>query len=231
MNDNGVKNLVQAIFSTEDGTGTEEPQSALSPEVVAALNDSTNEKSKEVMKFIKEVVKIASAAAAEKAIEVYKAKKAETVKERKDKRLRNVKLLLKKYVWLTDYGKRAIYDLKQLIDKEDIEVLELMGLQTRELKQVNCIRDNVRTTRIMIGHVEEMLAFYKQKCLNSTKPEESRRWRVLESRYLLQEVTDCLTLSHQEHVDERTIFKDIDKACEDLATLIFGIDLENLISA
>lgn len=229
MDDNGTRKLVQAIVGQDIGAEDKEAQSSLSPEVVAALNDSTNEKSKEVMKFIKEVVKIASAAAAEKAIEVFKAKRAETAKERKDKRLRNVKLLLKKYIWLTDYGKRAIYDLQQLIDKEDIEVLELMGLQTRELKQVKCIQDNVRTTKIILAHVEEMLGFYKQKCLNSTKPEEGRRWRVLESRYLLQEVTDCLTLSHQEHVDERTIFKDIDKACEDLATLFFGIDLESLV--
>lgn len=104
MDDNGTRKLVQAIVGQDIGAEDKEAQSSLSPEVVAALNDSTNEKSKEVMKFIKEVVKIASAAAAEKAIEVFKAKRAETAKERKDKRLRNVKLLLKKYIWLTDYG-------------------------------------------------------------------------------------------------------------------------------
>lgn len=77
---------------------------------------------------------------------------------------------------------------------------------------------------MILDHVDTMLGVYKKQCENSVDPEESRRYRVIEGMYLTEKPKTVAELAEEEHVTERTIFRDRDIAYKRLAILFFGID-------
>ncbi len=149
-------------------------------------------------------------------------------KNEKDFRLHNTRYLLKKYRWLKSFAGNAVSDLTQLLTEEDVLLLEHMGLETYELKQVGAIKDRVVYTNTVLGHIDTMLEMYKARCLSSEKDEIRRRWRVLEGMYLADEIASAETLSEREHISDRMIYRDINAAVNDLSGLFFGIDLSGL---
>lgn len=177
----------------------------------------------------KNVVNAISKVAAEKAITEYNRIREEGIKRRRDGRLRNAKLLIKKYKWLKEYGDNAIYKIGQLVNSDEYQILESFGLITSEMREVEGIRNSVTVTRIILKHVETMLNLYKYKCENSQREEDRRRWRVLYDMYLADKTKDVIAIAEEENINERTAYKDIDFACNELSTLFFGIDIENLL--
>lgn len=79
-------------------------------------------------------------------------------------------------------------------------------------------------TNLVIKHVDGLLKIYKQMCENSAKPEKARRWRVIESKYISDDETYTAEIAEREHIDQRTVFKDTNRAMRELTALMFGID-------
>ena len=77
---------------------------------------------------------------------------------------------------------------------------------------------------MLVKHIDTMLGIYQVYCEGSCKPEDARRWRVVQGRYIDEEEKSVLDLAEQECVADRTIRRDIEEACEHLAALFFGID-------
>lgn len=141
-----------------------------------------------------------------------------------DRRLRNTKLLLRNYRELLVHAESAIYEANSTQDEEVFDILEMMTGSRSADYYVESIKASAARTRIIIEHIKEMLTIYEILCHRSTKPEDKRRYRVLSALYIDENPATVAQIAQDENVDERTIYRDIDSACEKLSALIFGID-------
>ncbi|MBR6102607.1 MAG: hypothetical protein IKP95_09275 [Ruminococcus sp.] len=175
-----------------------------------------------------EIIRLAASTGAEAGVEKYKAELATHQKSVTDKKFRNTKALLKQYRALRDYAENAVFSTEQL---ESFQIAELIsGITDSDKFKVESIQNQVATTKTIMMHVETMLQVYKNKCLASEKDEVRRRWRVIERMYLCGESQpEIFSIAESENIDGRTVYKDIDKACDELSNLIFGLDLNNFV--
>lgn len=175
-----------------------------------------------------EMLEQAAKIAAATAISQYKAEQEAHRKSVTDKKFKNTKLLLRQYRALRDYAENAVFNASQL---EDFDIIKLIsGVTDSDKYKVESVQNQVAYTKTIMQHVETMLHIYKAKCLASGKDEVSRRWRVIETMYLEGDASpEVNAIAAKEMIDGRTVYKDIDKACDELSNLIFGLDLSNFI--
>lgn len=147
----------------------------------------------------------------------------------KDFRLKNTRLLIKKYRQLKDFVGNAVSDLTQLLDEEDLALLEAMGCENLKVQKVNSIKDRVVFTNTVIGHIETMLAVYQTKCETSPKDEVKRRWRVFNAMYLADETSTPEDIAEKEHISDRMVYRDIEAAVRDISNLFFGLELSDIL--
>lgn len=170
----------------------------------------------------KEAIYLAIEAAAKTAIEKWREEEEKQKDEQRDWRLRNTKLLLKNYRLFHEHLKNAIWDQEQLCAESPIEILELMNV--RHGLKVESIANSLVRTKIIMKHVDEMLMIYKIYCEKSGKPEEQRRYRVIKKLYLDEKALTAADIAEEEDIDLRTVYKDVNAACDKLSALLFGID-------
>lgn len=175
-----------------------------------------------------EMLEQAAKIAADTAIDKFKAEQEAHRKSVSDKKFKNTKLLLRQYRALRDYAENAVYGIEQL---ESFGIANLIsGVTESDRFKVQSVQNQVAYTKTIMQHVETMLHIYKLKCLASEKDEVKRRWRVIETMYITGDAPPEISLiAIKESIDSRTVYKDIDKACDELSNLIFGLDLTNFI--
>lgn len=93
-----------------------------------------------------------------------------------------------------------------------------------EALEVNAICSMRRKTGLMMSHVDKMLTAYEAMCRDSSNPDELRRWTALYMRFIDPEKPSINSIVEQLCVDRSTFFRDINKAKEDMAVLLFGIE-------
>lgn len=173
-----------------------------------------------------QIIKLAGEAGARAALETLEKERKKAQKNRHDRRLRNTKLLLRNYRMLSAHCTSAIYDARQVFEENAIDILDLMEdyLYDEEF-YVESIKRSAKRTYIIMAHINEMLKLFEIFCYNSGKPEDERRFRVIHYMYISQDKQlSPKEIAKEEGIDDRTVYKDIDAACEKLSALIFGID-------
>ena len=130
--------------------------------------------------------------------------KDDVIREEFDTRYKDVKLLMRNY-----------RKLKTYYDRVEPETLE-----------VNAICSMRRKTGLMMSHVDKMLIAYQALCQAQKKfnPDEARRWEVLYLRYMADERMNLDDIADKLHINKRTLYRDTDRAMEDMAVLLFGIE-------
>ena len=93
-----------------------------------------------------------------------------------------------------------------------------------EALEVGVICSMQRKTKLMMSHVDKMLTAYKALCSEAASPDEARRWDALYLRYIADEQLSADVIADRLHIDRRTFYRDISKATEDMAVLLFGIE-------
>ncbi len=93
-----------------------------------------------------------------------------------------------------------------------------------ETLEVSSICSMRRKTGLMMSHVDKMLIAYKALCRESTNADEARRWEALYLRYVSDTQMSVDAIAEKLHIDKRTLYRDINKAFEDMAVLLFGIE-------
>ncbi|MEA4834977.1 MAG: hypothetical protein VB133_07580 [Anaeromusa sp.] len=169
-----------------------------------------------------EVIKLAAEAGTNAAIKFIKKEYERRSHFRFDKRLRNTKLLLSHYVMLEEHSKRSISNVRQLeTNEEAFDVLDSIDDLDNET-YIQSIKRSATRTRIILAHIQEMVAIYEIYCERSGRTEDPRRCRVLKAKFF-QSMSNA-DIAATESVDERTIRRDLTEACQKLSALIFGID-------
>ena len=93
-----------------------------------------------------------------------------------------------------------------------------------EVQEVDAICVMRHKTKLLMSHVDKMLAVYRALCQESEVPEENRRWDVLYMRYVAEERKKLSDIAELLNVDKRTLYRDTNKALEDMSVLLFGIE-------
>lgn len=139
-------------------------------------------------------------------------------KERHDRRLRNIKLLLKNYRSF----KKHCEDIKLEID----EINERIGFVTIDSDEfkLESIKRSKEKTLIMVKYTEKMMDVYRVICEQSDDKDDMRRYETVNHLYISDDKKTVDEIASGHLVHKRTVYKDIDKACETLVVLMFGID-------
>jgi hypothetical protein len=157
------------------------------------------------------------------AVDYIKEEKKAQRKGRYDRRLRNTRLLLKNYRMFKLHVQGAVYTSK---GKESaIDILDGLDDYTfNDDLYIESIKRSKERTLIILDHVDEMLHYYRIICEESGKAEEMRRYRVIKATYIDEEKKSAHEIGAQEHIETRTVYKDINAAIKPISALMFGID-------
>lgn len=130
------------------------------------------------------------------------ARKDDLLDEEYDERYHDVSLLMKNYRKL-----KAHYSN---VSPEALEVSSICSMR--------------RKTGLMMSHVDKMLVAYEAMCKESENPDEVRRWNALYMRYIQSARMSIDDIADKLCIDKRTFYRDINRAIEDMAVLLFGIE-------
>ena len=138
----------------------------------------------------------------------------EAARVKKDYRLRNTKLLVRKYRMLKkhcevqDTQNEENYD-EDIFQAHDLTVDVLLKYRSR--------------TREMLKYFESMFYAYQKFCAEEG-PLEKRRANIINYMYITPNKLTIMDLAELHGVDDRTIRRDLDKAIEEMSIFLFGID-------
>lgn len=164
------------------------------------------------LKFITEI-------ASREALKAHKLEKQKYEQEKHDRRLRNIKLLLRNYRSF----KKHCEDVKVEIDELN-EQIGLVAVDSEEFK-LESIKRSKEKTLIMVKYTEKMMNVYEVLCLQDVDdPEAIRRFSIVRDLYISDAKETIIKVAEKYGVAERTVYRDVDKASEALAILMFGID-------
>ena len=167
------------------------------------------------------IIRIAAEVATSTALEVYAREKLKERRMRADRRLRDTKRLLRNYREIKIHAGDAIASLAEVAN-DDYEFFHNLLEDGEQIDVAAIIRSKARSA-IMLAHIDAMLQAYQIICYGTKKPEEQRRYRVLEARCLSEAPISIHEIAEQENIDNRTVYKDFDAACEKMSALLFGI--------
>lgn len=145
-------------------------------------------------------------------------------KGRYDRRLRNTRLLLKNYRSFRNYSNNAVYKASQAKENA-VDILDgLDDYSFDDSLYIESIKKSQQRTLIILNHIDEMMRYYRIDCEQSGKEEEARRYRIIKAYYLEDDRKSAEEIAASEHIERRTLYKDITISLKQLSALIFGID-------
>ena len=148
-------------------------------------------------------------------------------KGRYDRRLHNTRLLLKSYRALRHHALGAVATGSQANGAREnaVDVLDsLDDARIDDTLYIESIKRSRQRTQIILEHIDEMLRYWRIDCEQSGKEEALRRYRIVMDTYIRDDPIPPEELAEREHIERRTVYKDIKAAMRPLSALIFGID-------
>ena len=210
-------------------TSKEEAKALIEASVTAAIEASMRELDEKLQAAVNLGVTIGAAAGADvgakAAVKAVEWERKAYRKKQYDWKYQNTKLLLRNYRRLNAYYENAIFSIEDAEEADESfeDIMRNMGRPADEEIFVESIQKNYLATRIIMTHVNKMLDCYEIMCERSNRQDDKRHWRVLEGLYLSENYTTAEQIAKQEHIDKRTVYKDIDVCAADLTALFFGV--------
>lgn len=210
-------------------TKQEEVKALIEAAVTAAVEASMRGMDEKLQAAVNLGVTVGAAAGAEvgakAAVKAVERERKACRKRQYDWKYQNTKLLLRNYRRLNAYYQNAIFSIEDAEEADESfeDIMRSMGRPADEEIFVESIQKNYLATRIIMTHVNKMLDCYQIMCERSNRQDDKRHWRVLEEMYLSENYTTAEQIARQEHIDKRTVYKDIDVCAADLTALFFGV--------
>ena len=167
---------------------------------------------------MEQVAKISAETAVQEALKFLEKERQKEQKNKRDRRLRNIKLLLKNYRSFATHCQDIKLELNELDRKLELDILD-----TDEFA-ISSIKRSKELTLTMVKYINKTIEVYKIICEKSDDPESVRRYQVIYDMYISEPKKTAKEIASGHSVHTRTIYKDIDKACETLVVLMFGVD-------
>lgn len=210
-------------------TSKDETKALIEAAVAAAVEASMRGIDEKLQAAVNLGVTIGAAAGAEvgakAAVKAVERERRTYRKQQYDWKYHNTKLLLRNYRRLNAYYENAVFSIEEAAEEDESfeDIMRSMGRPADEEIFVESIQKNYLATRIIMTHVNKMLDCYEIMCERSSRQDDARHWRVLEGLYLAEDYTTAEEIAKQEHIDKRTVYKDIDVCAADLTALFFGV--------
>lgn len=163
----------------------------------------------------KEIEQVASVAV-RTALEHLEKERAKDKKRKRDYRLHNIKLLLKNYRALVIHCE----DIKTELDLIDSTSIQDLDIDTINLESIESIKRSKEKSFAMVMFIRNKMQAYKDSCTD----EEMRCFRVLEKKYLTEKKYTIQQIADIENIEKTTVYRDLNKAIEDLPVIFFGVD-------
>ncbi|MBQ8331115.1 MAG: hypothetical protein IJX94_01280 [Clostridia bacterium] len=163
---------------------------------------------------------------AKSAVKAVEREKKKFREQQYDRRFHNTKLLLQNYRHLNEHFKNAIFEIEQAeeYDETFVDIMELMSSRGYgDNLCVESIKKSTVHTKIIMTHVNRMIDVYGIMCERSSRADDKRHYRILKAMYLDEQPTSALAIAEREHIDKRTVYKDLDAAATCLTMLLYGI--------
>ena len=161
--------------------------------------------------------------AAESAVKYFLKLQKEDRKERHDRRLHNIKMLLQNYRMLKINSEEAVYSLEQIESPYDI-FEEMMQGKDGTL-QIDSIKKSAARTKIIVDHIEKMIDLYQvYASREDADPIEQRRFDVLNDLYLADVKLGAKEVADKYGISKESVYSDRSIALENMAALVFGVD-------
>lgn len=208
----------------------DELQSIIQTAVTAAFEVANRNLDEKLQEAITAGAKIGAAVGAEvgakAAIKAVERERKKFREQQYDRRYHNTKLLLQNYRHLNEHFKNAIFELGQA-EEYDESFIDIMDLMTShgydDDLYVESIRNSTVRTKIIMTHVNRMLDVYGIMCERSNRADDKRHYRILRAMYIDDTPSTAQAIADREHIDKRTVYKDIDAAAAYLTALLYGI--------
>lgn len=169
---------------------------------------------------------------------IYAKMRSDNAKEQESlfsERLYNTRLLLDHYRLFKEHAENAVFELTRL-DEAELSAIEIMDSMRQSIGPgrgeiaIESIVKSALRTEIVIRHIDEMLGIYEAYCYRSGKPENERRWDIINTMYIKplqgnKTKTELYEELAQKHfISDRQVKYDINMALEQITALLFGID-------
>lgn len=168
------------------------------------------------MHITEKQLKLITETASREAIRAYKEDENKRNQEKHDRRLRNIKLLLKHYRALVLHCEKLEDDL---IKFENTSIQDL-DIDDINLDSIESIKQSKTKSIAMMYFVRGKMEAYKRSC----SKDELKYFRVLEMKYITPKKYTTREIAEREHIEERTVRRYLEKAISDLPVIFFGID-------
>ncbi|QOY37057.2 hypothetical protein AWH56_005290 [Anaerobacillus isosaccharinicus] len=169
-----------------------------------------------MVKISQKQLEIITETAVRTALEHLEKQKQEDEKKKYDRRLRNIKLLLRNYRSLVIHCEKLREDFLKF---EDTSIQDL-DIETINVETIEAIKKSKSQSLAMIYFVRGKLEAYKHSC-NS---EEKKYLRVLEMMYLTDKKYTIKEIADIEHIDRTTVNRYLNRAISELPVIFFGVD-------
>ena len=168
------------------------------------------------MQLSEKQLKIITETASQEAIKAYRADESKRVQEKHDRRLHNIKLLLKNYRALVLHCEKLKDDLVKFEDTsiQDLDIEEI------NLETIESIKQSTKKSIAMVYFIKGKMEAYRRNC----SLDELKYFRVLEMKYITPKKYSTQDIAEEENIDVRTAHRYLNKAIEDLPVIFFGVD-------
>lgn len=154
--------------------------------------------------------------ASREAIKAYKEDEFNRQKEKRDRRLRNIKLLLNNYRSLVLHCEKLKGDLEDL---EETSIQDL-DIDVISLESIESIKKSKTKSIAMVYFLQGKMEAYKKSC----STDELKYFRVLEKKYVTGKKYTIQEIAKTENIDRATVHRYLNKAVDDLPVIFFGVD-------
>ena len=160
-------------------------------------------------------------------IEKLRDEEKKALKARHDKLVSTVKLLLNRYRFIVAFAENITSELSSFEDNSDLQAVLEDVYDGCESFLSGPSSENVRAraakARTVSDHMCRMFECYRQSTERSGKTEEMRRYRVVKALFFDEMPLTVDEVAEREHIDLRTVYRDIDSAADRLAVFLFGV--------
>ena len=173
--------------------------------------------------IIEQVAKISAETATQATIKYLEKARSEEMSNKRDRRLRNTKVLLRNYRSF----KLHCVDIKTELDI--LKTSEIMDELVADEFAVEAIKRSKERTLSMVRFIDQMLNVYKLVCEQSDKPEDRRKYESVYYLYISEERKTYEQIAECQNIHIRTVSRDVADAVKSLSVLVFGVDGIRLI--
>lgn len=161
-------------------------------------------------------IKLITQTASQEAIKAYREDEKKRQEENYDRRLRNIKLLLKHFRALVMHCDKLEDDL---VTFENTSIQDL-DIETINFETIESIKQSKTKSLAMVYFVRGKMEAYKRSCGD----DELKYFRVLEMTYLTPKKYTVQEIAKRECVERTTVYRYLERAIDELPVIFFGID-------